>query len=258
MSRKTAIFKRKLYQTIICRVPKTYQRYAKIKQKLFQCNQKIGLNQKKSWFLEKTPEEVIEKLKRYNVISFDVFDTLIFRPYLEASELFEEVGKQVQILEFQKIRCEMEQRAREEQMKKEGNMEVTLDEIYTMIHKKTGIKEEIKEIELSLEYQMCFSNPYFRQVVEGLQKEKKRFIIISDMYLNKKQIRQILKNAGYKEFAAYYISSEYRKSKSSGELYQTVLEKEGANHSFVHIGDNWTADIKQAQIYGIDALYYKK
>ncbi len=258
MSGKAAIFKRKLYETAICRVPKLYQKYRKIKRKLFQWGKKIGLKQKKSWFFGKTPEEVIERLKGYDVISFDVFDTLIFRPYLEAVDLFGEVGRQIEVLEFQKIRCEMEQKAREEQMKKEGNMEVTLDEIYTMIHKKTGIKEEVKEIEFSLEYQVCFANPYFRQVIEGLQKEKKRLIIISDMYLSEKQIRQILKSAGYKKFAAYYISSEYRKSKSSGELYQTVLEKEGAHHSFVHIGDNWTADIKQAQIYGIDALYYKK
>lgn len=249
--------KNRIYQILINHTPKVYQVYQKAKQNLYQLGTIGGRKEKKSWFFGKNPKEAAKEFRRYDVISFDVFDTLIFRPYLEPTELFESVAKQIGVPEFRKIRCEMEQKARQEQSKKVGNTEVTLDEIYTVINRETGIKEEVKKIELFEEYRVCYANSYIKQVVEELRKDGKRIIVISDMYLNQIQIGQILKRSGYNTFDAYYISCEYRKSKSSGELYQVVLEQEGKNGLFAHIGDNIRSDIKQAKRYGIDAFYYK-
>lgn len=206
----------------------------------------------------KTPKEAAKQLRGYDVVSFDVFDTLIFRPFLEPTELFQRMAEQIQIPEFRKIRCEMEQIARQEQNKKEGNTEVTLDEIYMLIRRETGIKEEVKELEILEEYRVCYANPYMKQVVEELRKAKKRLIFISDMYLNFEQISRILKYAGYGEFDGGYVSCEYRKSKSSGELYPIVREREGETCLMAHIGDNERADVWQAKRYGIEAFYYRK
>lgn len=236
---------------IVNRMPSVYKCYRTVK--------KMGnrVRKKKSWFCGKNPEEAAEKLAVYDVISFDVFDTLIFRPYIRPTELFQTVAEKTNIPNFKAIRCEMEQKAREELYKRERSTEVTLDEIYKVMSRDAGIEKEVKEMELSLEYQVCYANPYMRQVVEALKKYQKRMIVISDMYMNQIQICKILEYAGYDKFDAYYVSSDYRKSKSNGELYEIVKVKEGRECSFAHVGDNIISDIKQAKKYGIHAFYYQ-
>lgn len=247
-----------VYQIINHYMPGVSQLYRTGKQQIYRLGKRVGFHQNESWFLGKTPIDAARELERYDVVSFDVFDTLIFRPYLEPAGVFDSVAKRIGIPEFRMIRCEMEQKARWEKSKKENHTEVTLDEIYKLIKRETGITEEVKAIELFEEYRVCYANPYMKQVVEELRKNGKSVILISDMYLNQIEIRQILEKSGYGVFDGYYISCEYRKSKSSGELYQVVLEQQGKNRLLAHVGDNETADVKQAKRYGIHPYYYKK
>ena len=46
----------------------------------------------------------VEKLSSYDVISFDIFDTLIFRPFSEPTDLFYFVGEQLGIMNFKELR----------------------------------------------------------------------------------------------------------------------------------------------------------
>lgn len=250
--------KDRIYQILTRYLPGSDSVYRMVKQKIDRFEKWFGRKDRKSWFLGKTPKEAAKQLSGYDVVSFDVFDTLIFRPFSEPAELFQCVADRIQIPEFRKIRCEMERKARQIQNRKEGNMEVTLDEIYALIERETGIKKEGKEIELLEEYRVCYANPYMKQVVEELRKMEKRLIFISDMYLNSSQIFQILAYAGYSGFDRGYVSSEYRKSKSSGELYRIVHDREGKTCSIAHVGDNEVADVVQAKRYGLDAYYYKQ
>ena len=89
-----------------------------------------------------TPEELAERLAKYDVISFDVFDTLIFRPVSQPFDLFFFVGEELKYLDFCRIRMEMEQRARKEKYEKYGVREVTFEEIWSMMESETGITKE--------------------------------------------------------------------------------------------------------------------
>lgn len=61
-----------------------------------------------------TAESLAEELSRYDIISFDLFDTLIFRPFSEPGDLFYFLGAELGILDFKRIRTEQEALARTE------------------------------------------------------------------------------------------------------------------------------------------------
>ncbi len=205
-----------------------------------------------------SPELLAEKLATYDVISFDVFDTLIFRPFSKPTDLFYFVAEALDYPDFPGIRKEMERRAREERYRKEGDREVTFAEIYAVLERETGIgQEEGMGTELDAECRYCFANPYMRQVAEAVRKYGKRMIVTSDMYLREADIRRILEKAGYGKFDAYYISNEYRCSKHDGKLYERVRQEEGEGRRYVHVGDNPCSDVEQAKKHGFDAVYYK-
>ena len=204
-----------------------------------------------------TPEELAERLAKYDVISFDVFDTLIFRPVSQPSDLFFFVGEELKYLDFCRIRMEMEQRARKEKYEKYGVREVTFEEIWSMMESETGItKERGMQIEWEIEKKYCFANPYMKRVVEKLRSLGKTLIITSDMYLGKDEIKKLLAHCGYGTFAHYFISCEYGKSKHDGSIYQEIKNSCKNSEKIIHIGDNKVSDKKQAEKNGIEAVWY--
>lgn len=203
-----------------------------------------------------TPGELAEKLAAYDIISFDVFDTLILRPFSKPTDLFFVLGEQLGYLDFERIRQEMEWKAREKKYKKKKHYEVTLEEIYQLLSEETGIPEKTLDLEVELENHFCFANPYMFQVVEELRKRGKRIIITSDMYLNKARIKNLLENCGYPQFDAYYVSCDLEKSKSAGTIFNEVKKREGKNHTYIHLGDNYIADVEQPKKYGFETEHY--
>jgi len=175
----------------------------------------------------KPPEDFARELSGADVISFDVFDTLVFRPFGEPTDLFFMVGEKLGYPDFKRIRMEMEERARRIKYRKRGTHEVTLEQIYELMERECGIDgKTAMQMETEEEYRYCFANPYMKQMVKALRKQGKRLIITSDMYLREEHIRQILRRSGYDEFDGYYVSCEQGSSKSRGDLYDIVRREE--------------------------------
>lgn len=201
---------------------------------------------------------LVEKLSSYDIITFDVFDTLIFRPVNQPSDLFHFVGEKLNYLNFEEIRREAEGKARDWKERNYGNREVTLEEIWQLLEAETGIDKRVGiQAELDIEKRMCFSNPYMKAVLSELQRKGKTLIAISDMYLSKEQITEVLEASGWSEiFEEIFVSSEYGVSKSDGRLYSIVQERFGKEKTYIHVGDNRHSDVKQARKRGIDSYYY--
>lgn len=197
------------------------------------------------------------KLCDYDVISFDVFDTLILRPFTSPRVLFSIMEQRLGIYKFANIRVDSENEIRSLKQKSENHDNVTLKEIYDLISKKTSLDpEQTANLEYKLELNYCFANPYFQEIMPVLKENNKKIIITSDMYLSKQQIRSILELAGYNFFDNIFVSSEYKKSKKHGDIYETIKEKY-PNKKIIHIGDNYKSDIENAKTTGIDTYYYK-
>ncbi len=208
-------------------------------------------------------EEMAEELLNYDIISFDLFDTLVFRPFSEPSDLFYLSGERLKIMDFKRIRKEQEYLARLECFKKRGHSEVSFKDIWSRIEREVGISaEEGMEAECDLEIMLCYANPFMLQVYQRLQKAGKNIIITSDTYLPEEFLHRLLGNCGYTGYKKLYVSNAYGKSKAEGTLYQMILEEIKGTGSkekpikTVHVGDNEISDIRMAKKYGIKPVYY--
>lgn len=195
---------------------------------------------------------------KYDLISFDIFDTLLFRPFKKPSDLFMLVGQQLGIMDFCNIRMDAEEDARKKNLLIRGNREVTIDEIYEIVAQKTGIDKELGiKIEFETEMELCYANPYMYRVFELLKYQGKKIVIVSDMYYRKKIMIELLNHIGYTGFDDVIVSCDYNCTKRDGKLYDVLLEKyKGVGNNIIHIGDNKISDIQKAEEKGLNTYHY--
>ena len=207
--------------------------------------------------VRETPERLARRLMEYDVISFDVFDTLLFRPFSRPEDLFYIVGQKLDYLDFRRIRMEAEAREREEHRRRSGSGEISLSDIYQRLEREAGIPAgEGMRTEEETERALCFANPYLLEVFRILRQKGKRLIALSDMYLPEKTVRSMLEKCGFSGMEDCFVSCEYGCSKSDGGLYERVKKKLGAGNC-IHIGDNRISDGENAGKAGWDSLLYQ-
>lgn len=211
--------------------------------------------------LREKPQELVERLMTADIISFDIFDTLFFRPVCAPTDLFFLMAEKLHFMDFERMRREMEHRARQKAHKKNGSYEVTLEEIYDEVEKWTGIPKEVgMRAEIETELECCFANPYMHEVYtllsEKIKGTEKKIICVSDMYLSCETLKDMLKKCGYDNFSDIWISCEAGKSKADGSLYREVIKKYGSDKKYIHIGDNPESDGKQAKKSGWESIHY--
>ena len=205
----------------------------------------------------KNIQESISELSQYDVISFDIFDTLIFRPFSAPTDLFYFIGEKIGILDFKRIRVEAEERARWKCYTQRGHSEIKLEDIWKLLEEEIGVSAQVgMELEMKLEEEFCYANPFMLEVFKTLQKEGKQIIILSDMYLPSDFLMNLLEKNGIFGFQKLYVSCEYEKSKSLGNLFEMAKSQFSKQVKTIHVGDNPVSDIKMAQRYGIDTYYY--
>lgn len=205
----------------------------------------------------------IEKTKKFDLISFDIFDTLICRCVNKPVDVFRIVenqyikrhGKETAISNFAGVRIEAERTARQKTLQEE----ISFDEIYSYIEVEKRILEEYMAIEEEVELDVCLPNPEMLSVYDECIRQGKRVIITSDMYLPYKTIEQILHKNGYDGYSRLYLSSEIGKTKASGSLYKFIVDSENINpKNAIHFGDNIRSDIKNARMAGFHTCQIKK
>lgn len=195
--------------------------------------------------------EIINKIKKYEYVSFDIFDTLVKRDFFEPGGVFEYIGKKNQLFNFQSIRVKAEQNAR----KKSAFNEVTLEEIYEEVPLERSVKTKLMNDEIYTEKQCCVANPLIKEIYNWCLINKKIIIITTDIYLDKDTIKEILKKCGYRGFKYLFISSVERERKIDGKLFLIVLNKlKIKNNEIVHIGDSFKPDFVSPRLLGIKSI----
>lgn len=202
-------------------------------------------------------ENLKQEILKHEVISFDIFDTLLLRNLLKPTDLFllmepfarEEFG----IEHFFKERIDAEKDSR---VSKENN-ETTLKSIYSVLEKKYSKNlTKLLEKELELEEKFLTFNPFMKEIYQFAKEHDKTVLAISDMYLPKSFIEKILSLNGY-SMDYVYVSCESQKVKGNGSLFQYVFdERQFSKNSWLHIGDNLVSDVNSPKSFGIDAFYY--
>lgn len=200
-------------------------------------------------------EEMTEKLAAYDVVSFDVFDTALYRAVEFPKDVFRIMGSRLGIDRFPSIRRQAEDHARRENDNHKGSREVTLRDIYSVMAERYGADPAWEELEQNLEIELAEANPYIKEVFDRLLAQGKTIVFTSDMYLSRDVIEEMLVRNGYTGYEKIYLSNEYLRRKGDGTLQQVLLEYYGSETSIVHVGDNLEADVEQSERVGLPAVY---
>ncbi|MBR4385193.1 MAG: HAD-IA family hydrolase [Treponema sp.] len=203
----------------------------------------------KECFFSPNGEDLTFVLKEnINVVSFDIFDTLLIRPFANPTDLFLLIEKDHNLQGFATKRIEAEKRARE----KSKFQEINIDEIYENIAPEFAFA---KNLELDYEKRLLRKNPAIEKIYSQACDSNKKIIAISDMYLGKDFLKEILYNNGFNQISEVFVSSDLRKTKGSGDIYRAAISKCGIKaENMLHIGDNEVADVQIPSSMGINAI----
>lgn len=186
--------------------------------------------------------------------SFDLFDTLLLRPYSDPQEVWRVLEEREGAKGFAKARKKAD--AVSYKRSTDEDRETSLMEAYELMPQQY---RDMMGKEMALEREVLRANPEMLKLWNELGKERKRRVIVSDMYLPADFIKLLLEENGFTGWDGFYLSSECNARKTTGRLFEIMLKEEGVNASEVlHIGDNEWSDVKVPQEMGIQVQHYKK
>ena len=198
--------------------------------------------------------DLIEQIRQADIVSFDLFDTLIVRNVLSSTNVIELLEarleeKGIHILNFVDIRIRAEK-------KLSNGKAPRLVNIYEDFISDNPIENVTANRLAELEYQTDISLLQPRkEMVDLIQTIKgmgKQIYITSESYYSQSQIVQILSSCGIGGIDKLFVSCEYDVGKTSG-LYEKVIES-AENKNILHIGDDVVADVEAAKRSGIKAF----
>lgn len=217
-------------------------------------------------------EEIKKKIVSVNTkfVSFDVFDTLVQRPFMYPTDLFELLSERLNkklsaYVNFKSIREHAERTVRQKlSMYNPSKEEITLEEIYQYIKDNyvfcNELIEEIKQWEIELELRYCTQRKIGKELFDLAIENGKKVIICSDMFLPQNAIAQILENNDYHGYYKLYVSCDIGMTKEQKSLYKYVQKELNCINpkNFMHIGDNYYSDVQNSCACGWNSGHLPK
>ena len=196
-----------------------------------------------------------QEIEKHDIISFDIFDTLVMRNVYYNKDVFQIMAKQIDPVwgvDFFTVRTEAERVLSQETYP-------YIEEIYTYISEKCpvlkGHEQELIAREIELETELILPRHDVVEMFYLAQKLQKQVYIVSDMYMHHDTLAAILEKKGIRGYKKLLVSSEYRSSKPQ-HLFEHYL-KEIPEGACLHIGDSWACDIIPSGKLGIDSFRLK-
>ena len=207
-------------------------------------------------YWNKNVEGLKKEIATHDVISFDIFDTLMTRKTLYPRNVFDIVERKLRnggrAISFSSLRMEAEK-----DLTENGNFP-TLSEIYEEMGRKYSLEycslRELKCAELETEKRLLRPRQAMVDILSWAKSQGKTVILASDMYLESADLEPLLSTCGICGYDKLLISCEQKASKSKGTLYEKIKELYPGK-AILHIGDNEADDIDNARRHGLDAYW---
>lgn len=220
------------------------------------------------YFDSDSEAEFEKKLQAADIVSFDIFDTALFRNVELPISVFEIWDNRFasRFPDLQHRLCDIrfcaEREAREIQYAKNKTYEIMIDDIFDVIKEELGIDDVAKDMlmrgEMQVEREVLRANPQVLAWSRKAEAAGKKVIFVSDMYLPADFLRSVLEAQGYYK-PEVYVSGEHLSSKGDKKLFGIVENKiQTPGTRILHIGDNFVSDKKHPEECGWSAVHYKK
>lgn len=191
------------------------------------------------------------KIAEVEVVSFDIFDTLLCRRVLRPIDVFRMIDvKNVAtgyIYSTERIKAESE-------LPVENNYDI--NDIYKQLQKNTGESDDrielLKKLEIETEKKVLRRREDVCKLLEEVYQLGKKVYLISDMYLPGNLIADILAEKGIVKYHKLYVSTDYKSSKAE-RLFEVVgKDNDICPEKWLHIGDNQFSDVYAPAGLGIN------
>lgn len=191
-------------------------------------------------------------------IGFDIFDTLLTRPLIDAESTKRIVAANLPAnlgALFTEYRVAAEGEAR-----RAKGSDVDLDDIYKALQQLTQVSDEdlasMRAMEEATEYQSLSARSGGVELFERAKATGKPVFLLSDMFLSKALIARALNANGIHGWAEFYLSNDVGARKDSGQLYDHVLQLHQLQpQEMVMVGDNERSDFQIPCDKGIVGLH---
>lgn len=203
----------------------------------------------------KLPErsELAARLARHDVISFDLFETLVVRAASHPDDMLHlavaRSGVPTNVLTARK---EAEAVCTENA----GRFAYPLSRIYDEMHTGRGIPADVAETlqraEIAVEIELSVPRTPVLDILNQCRRDGMRIAIVTDTHLQRSTIESILARCNIGPVDLLLISNEEHASKADGHLFDILKARLDARH-ILHIGDNPASDELRAIEHGLDA-----
>lgn len=208
--------------------------------------------------------------RKIDLLTCDVFDTLVWRPVALPRDLFVELGRRltsagllpphVQAVDFAGGRHRAEYAARLANRRQQGSLECNLDDIWAQMPASWLADDDPRrqryiQAELELEGEQLRTHPHACELLRLAHTAGIATALVSDTYFTSTQLRRLLESAGVPLDAVDRIdvSCEAKLPKYEGLLKQVIEDCSVIPSRVLHLGDNPIADIAAATDVGARA-----
>jgi len=203
-----------------------------------------------------------KKIEKAEVVSFDIFDTLLLRKTNNPETIFDLIGKHFSFFKFRKYRMDSQTKASIKAWEEHKYPHANIDEIYDHIKRSGEYQldwDAVKQYEIDIEKDAVVANEEMLDIFHYAKKLGKRVVATSDMYLMASTLEEMLEKCGFIGFDKVYCSADERKAKFNRDLFEAVAVKEAVDYCKVlHIGDKERDDGEFPRSYGMDAFVYNR
>ena len=189
----------------------------------------------------------------YDIISFDIFDTLITRRIAEPKDVFSVMAEQISDKQKHDGFVVARKRARELCRRQFGGI-YTISAVYDTIDYAFFDPQKLLDMELDTEATLLTVRIEMCDLFHRLLATGKRVILVSDMYVPSAWLTMQLAAHDINGYERIFLSCEEGATKETGELWKRVRQYTDTLN-ICHIGDNRFSDIEQAKSAGIPAFY---
>ncbi|WNZ54765.1 HAD-IA family hydrolase [Microbulbifer sp. MKSA007] len=203
-------------------------------------------------------------IDKVDFVSFDLFDTLVFRCLEKPGDLIDLFSKQVcehqlaTARSFSKARNISRRNAESSGLKEE----VLLRDRYDVLLREEVWSElqtsgkELERGEFALDLKCLSVRPVGKKLFDYALAKGKKVIIVTDTYYPVELIEELLLEFGYKGYFRLFSSSEVGLTKYTGNIFPQVIEAlEVSPKAVVHIGDNKISDVEKANLHGVQGIH---
>ena len=200
-------------------------------------------------YLADNYKRLLHAVNCHQIVSFDVFDTIVYREYLEPDLAKFEMVRALKLgmsgTDFVELRNKAELDLR---IANNFVGDVSIYDIYSKLTPTLAIEtssKQLADLEFQLDLAMLSGKPTMVELVNSIAAQGKTIFFITDTYYTRGQIVTLLEKAGITCAYELFVSSDLGLRKDSGTMWDMIDQKlitENNKHQFLHIGDSVTSD----------------